>query len=74
MVEQLEEQQIDLRIVRWVAGEGEPALEQRTWVDQLRRERGDGFYSDLIFACWVNAIHRQTPMPCGKKSFHTATR
>ena len=50
MVEQLEEQQIDLRIVRWVAGEGEPAPEQRKWVDQLRRERGDGFYSDLIFA------------------------
>ena len=50
MVEQLEEQQIDLRIVRWVAGEGEPAPQQRKWVDQLRRERGDGFYSDLIFA------------------------
>ena len=50
VVEQLEEQQIDLRIVRWVAGEGEPAPEQKKWLDQLRRERGDGFYSDLIFA------------------------
>jgi diguanylate cyclase (GGDEF)-like protein len=50
VVEQLEEQQIDLRIVRWVAGEGEPAPEQKQWLDQLREERGDGFYSDLVFA------------------------
>ncbi len=50
VVEQLEEEQIDLKVVRWVAGEGEPSAGQRKWLDQLRAERGDDFYSDLIFA------------------------
>ena len=50
VVEQLEEEQIDLKVVRWVAGEGEPPAGQRQWLEQLRSERGAGFCSDLIFA------------------------
>ena len=50
VVEQLEEEQIDLQVVRWVAGEGVPLPIQKQQLDQLREERGDGFYSDLIFA------------------------
>lgn len=48
-VEQLEEEQIDLEVVRWVAGERAPSSAQRRWLDQLGRERGASFYSDLIF-------------------------
>lgn len=50
VVEQLEEEQIDLKVVRWAAGEGKPNFGQGQWLDQLRRERRDNFYSDLIFA------------------------
>lgn len=50
VVEQLQEEQIDLKVVRWVSGDWEPRSEQKEWLEQLRRERGDGFYSDLIFA------------------------
>jgi diguanylate cyclase (GGDEF)-like protein len=57
IVEQLEE--IDLAVVRWVAGEGEPPSEQRQWFDQLRQERGEGFYSDLIFTL----LCRRYPQP-----------
>jgi hypothetical protein len=39
-VERLEEEQIDLKVVRWVAGEREPPAGQRQWLEQLRRERG----------------------------------
>lgn len=49
VVEQLQEDQIDLTVVRWVAGDRVPSAGQRRWVEQLRRERGEGFYSDLIF-------------------------
>ncbi len=49
VVEQLQEDQIDLAVVRWVAGERAPSSAQRRWVDQLRKERGEVFYSDLIF-------------------------
>ena len=50
VVEQLEEEQIDLKVVRWVAGEGEPPAGQRQWLDKLCKERGDDFYRDLLFA------------------------
>jgi len=60
VVEQLEEEQIDLKVVRWIAGEeGEPDLRQRQWLDQLRRDRGDDFYSDLVFAL----LSRRYPQP-----------
>jgi diguanylate cyclase (GGDEF)-like protein len=50
VVEQLQEEQIDLRVVRWVAGDREPRSNEKHLLEQLRRERGDGFYSDLSFA------------------------
>jgi diguanylate cyclase (GGDEF)-like protein len=49
VVEQLQEDQIDLAVVRWMAGERAPSSAQRRWLDQLRRERGEGLYSDLVF-------------------------
>lgn len=62
VVEQLEEEQIDLKVVRWVAGEGEPDLGQAQWLEQLRSERGDHFYSDLVFAL----LGRRYPQPGAK--------
>ncbi len=48
-VELLEEKQIDLDIVRWAACEAELPTSQRAWIKQLRQERGNDFYRDLIF-------------------------
>lgn len=59
VVEQLEEVQIDLKVVHWVAGEGEPDFEQAQWLVQLRNERSNHFYSDLIFAL----LGRRYPHP-----------
>jgi diguanylate cyclase (GGDEF)-like protein len=50
VVEQLQEEQIDLAVVRWIADEATPSAAQRRWLDQLRKERGDSFYGDLLFA------------------------
>jgi diguanylate cyclase (GGDEF)-like protein len=49
VVEQLEELQIDLSVVRWAAGEGSVSPERSCWLQKLRRNRGSRFYSDLIF-------------------------
>jgi diguanylate cyclase (GGDEF)-like protein len=49
VVEHLEDEQIDLKIVRWAAGERELSSEQRQRLDQLRKERGEHFCSDLLF-------------------------
>ena len=59
VVEQLEDEQIDLEVVRWVAGEDGPPAAQRQWLEQLRREWGDSFCSDLIFAL----LGRRYPQP-----------
>jgi diguanylate cyclase (GGDEF)-like protein len=59
VVEQLEEEQIDLEVVRWVAGERAPSSAQRRWLEQLHRERGERFYGDLMF---VLTGHRYTPV------------
>lgn len=50
VVEQLEEHNIDLEVVHWAAGESEPNAGQKKWFEKLRSDRGNGFYSDLIFA------------------------
>jgi diguanylate cyclase (GGDEF)-like protein len=49
VVEQLEELQIDPSVVRWAAGEGIVSSERSFWLQKLRRNRGNRFYSDLIF-------------------------
>jgi diguanylate cyclase (GGDEF)-like protein len=59
VVEQLQEEQIDLAVVRWIAGETAPSSAQRLRLDQLRSERGEGFYSDLIFVL----TGRRYPLP-----------
>lgn len=61
VIELLEEEQIDLKVVRWVAGEEKPDIGQGQWLDELCRERGDGLYSDLVFAL----IGRRYPQPEG---------
>ncbi len=48
-VEQLEEKQIDLTVVQWTAGEGTPTAWEKLWYDNIRFERGNNFYSDIIF-------------------------
>ena len=59
VVEQLEEEQIDLQVVRWVAGEGVPLPSQKQRLDQLRQERGEGFPGDPLFAL----VGRRYPPP-----------
>jgi diguanylate cyclase (GGDEF)-like protein len=58
-VEQLSERQISLDVVRWTAGEGGLSADQRTWLGELRRERGDGFYSDIMFALTCRRYSRR---------------
>lgn len=48
-VEQLEEIQIDLKVVHWFAGEKLPSIEQKQFLSQLWLERGASFYSDILF-------------------------
>lgn len=50
VVEQLEEDHIDLQVVRWAAGEHLPSSTQKKWIQRLQQDRGDGFYRDIIFA------------------------
>jgi len=49
VVELLEEEHITMEVVGWVAGDEEPPPKKREWLDQLQKERGDNFYSDLLF-------------------------
>lgn len=48
-VEQLEEPHLNLSVVRWVTGEEKPPPGKRQWLDSLRVQRGEVFYSDLLF-------------------------
>ena len=41
---------IDLVAVHWIAGERTLSNAQVVWSQQLKKERGDRFYSDVIFA------------------------
>lgn len=50
VVKQQGEEQIDLKVVRWFAGESRPSNEERRLLGRLRSERGEDFYSDLISA------------------------
>lgn len=49
VIEQLEEEQIDLEVVRWFAGEDQAPGRKKQWLEQLRHDRGDKLYSDLVF-------------------------
>jgi diguanylate cyclase (GGDEF)-like protein len=59
VVEHLEEDQIDLTVVHWVAGEKDPSPEQLSWLAKLHDERGEEFYSDLIFILLGRRYHKQ---------------
>jgi diguanylate cyclase (GGDEF)-like protein len=50
VIEQLEEEQIDLNVVRWFASEDRSSRVDGQQLERLRYERGDRFYSDLMFA------------------------
>jgi len=59
VVEQLEERQIDLVAVHWVAGDQEPSAAQQKSINALRKERGEEFYSDLLFVLLGNRYSKQ---------------
>jgi len=54
VVEQLEESQIDLMTVHWEAGEKNPGSGEQQLLDSLREERGEDYYSDLLFVLLGN--------------------
>ena len=49
VIEKLEEEQIDMEVVRWFAREGRAPDSKKRWLEQLRQDRGDDLYSDLVF-------------------------
>lgn len=59
VVEQLEESQIDLTAVHWVAGDKQPNTVQQQLINSLRKERGEEFYSDLLFILLGNRYPKQ---------------
>lgn len=59
VIEQLEEEQIDLEVVRWFAGEGDASDRRQQRLQRLQHERGDRLYSDLLFALFGQRYPRR---------------
>jgi diguanylate cyclase (GGDEF)-like protein len=50
VVEQLENELMDLAVVKWMAGDSEPSSKQKqVWLEHLQESQGKDFYSNLLF-------------------------